>query len=113
MIIVSSMKKYIKITVANAKGIFCITKNIGDHAKLRISWIIKNTNGIFFSLVIPPFKKRRKDSVIIMYKMPQTGGKIQSGGFKKGLFKLSYQSELYIVLLWGVIYFLTLYIWLI
>lgn len=107
------MKKYIKTTIAKAKGIFCIAKNISDQAKLRISWIIKNINGAFFSLVIPPFKKRRKDNAIIMYKMLQTGVKIQSGGFKKGLFKLSYQSELYIVLLFGVIHFLTLDMWLI
>ena len=50
--------------------------------------IIKNVNGRSFSLVIPLLIKSTNEIKIIMYKTVHTGAKSQSGGFKKGLFKL-------------------------
>lgn len=70
---------------------FFIRKKTGDQAKFNASWIKKKVNGNRFCFVIPPFKNNKKEIPIIMYKTIHTGVKIQSGGLKKGLFRLSNQ----------------------
>ena len=81
-----------------APKIFCIPKNTGTQSQLRINWIIKNINGKRFSFVIPLPPKKIKDTPIIIKRTIQTGVKIQSGGVKKGLFKLSNHSIFFIFL---------------
>ena len=48
----------------------------------------------------PPFKYKINDINIIKYNILQTGVNTLSGGAKKGLFKLLYQSELNIFILY-------------
>ena len=83
--------------ITNANIIFFIPKNTAGQAKLRANWIKKKVNGKRFPFVIPPFKNNKKEIPIIIYKTIHTGVKIQSGGFKKGLFKLSNQSMFFII----------------
>ena len=71
---------------------FFSPKKTGVHAKFNPSWIKKNIRGIFLLSFFLLFKNKNNEKNIIMYKTIQTGVKIQSGGFKKGLFKLSNQS---------------------
>ena len=77
--------------IIKASNIFLSPKNTGDQAKFSPNWIKKKVNGKRFSCVIPPLKKIKNEAAIIMYKTIHTGVNIHSGGFKKGLFKLSYQ----------------------
>ncbi len=84
--------------MARAPPIFSRPKNTGGQAKFKSICIMKKAKGSLFSFVIPPFIKSIKEIAIRMYKTVHTGANSQSGGFKKGLLRLSNHSVFFIVL---------------
>ena len=89
---VSHKKIHIKTIIINPPNKFCRPKKINGQEKFNNNWIKKKVKGTLFSLVIPSFINNKNELIIKIYKTIQTGVKIQSGGVKKGLFKLLYQS---------------------
>ena len=73
-----------------AKGL-CQLKNIIDQNKLSINWIKNNFITLIFSFFFEIHKKYREIPIRI-YKIVQTGPKIQFGGLKKGLFSTAYHA---------------------
>ena len=50
--------------------------------------MVKNISGKIFALLNPFFKNRNNDIAIVIYRIVQTGAKIQSGGLNGALSKL-------------------------
>ena len=89
---VSMISTHIPIIMIKAKNGALSPKKIGDQIKLSASCARKNKPAVltfFFSQ--PCFQIKKKATPIKKYKSVHTGPKIQFGGAKKGLFKLSYQ----------------------
>lgn len=83
-----------RISIKATSGILRPKKS-GVQRPLRISWSRYRARAILTAGLSRPFCQTRKaDSAISKYRTVQTGPNSQSGGVKKGLLRLAYQSDM-------------------